>query len=73
MSEIIQLELSRRNATTVMAALARMEETISAQQKRIDSLANGVSSFASRVADLERTIALGKAASMGRGPTVVTP
>jgi len=64
------MDVARRNGVAVQEALRRMETAISNQQKRIDALSNGISSFAARVADLEMTIAKGRVASMGSGPTV---
>lgn len=64
------IELPRRNAQAVMAALSTFEQLIRAQQQRIDGLNATISTLYERIGILERMVALQKSLLMGHGPTV---
>jgi hypothetical protein len=63
------LELPRKNADSVMAALTSMTLKMEDQQIRIDGLNAFVSTLSNRLNALEQSLALEKAKAMGHGPT----
>jgi len=69
-NEKTHLEVSRRNAGSVLAILAEQDSKIHDQQKRIDGLVASMSILMDRMNQMEHTVGLQKARQMGNGPTV---
>ena len=68
--EKIDMEVSRRNAMTVLETLNRQNLAIAEQQKRIDGLNASISGLIQRIESLEKQIAMQKVKTIGSGPTV---
>ena len=62
--------LNHRNTEAVRQTLEGMEKRLQEQVAKVDGLHAAVSTLLLRVAGLETTIALLRAASTGSGPTV---
>ena len=64
------MSVESRNAAAVVQALSAAEARTFAQEVRLDGLVATVGGLLERMAALERMVMVGKAASVGHGPTV---
>lgn len=65
----VKLELSRRNAASVMETVNRQNTTIQEQQKRVEALNNTFSEILQRLSAVEAYVFAQRIKLMGSGPT----
>lgn len=69
MMDDVKLELSRRNAASVMETVNRQNTTIQEQQKRVEALNNTFSEILQRLSAVEAYVFAQRIKLMGSGPT----